>query len=103
MGIHMLHPAWVFAGHGPCILPVSLPALTSAIMAPHAAEMIQNAVPSTPQVLTDASSPSPQVIAEQPVEDEQQDDPVQEVPKDVPVQKATLSVKLTAFETAKKI
>lgn len=102
--ISSLHPAWVFAGHGPSIIPVPMPSLTASFMAPHAAEMMQGmgsaAASQTPMASgeTGAEVSTPADAGDvEPVEEEEA--PKEEVTK----QKATVSIKLVAFETSKKI
>lgn len=100
-----LHPAWVFAGNGPGILPIPMPSVTSAIMGPHAAEMMQGmgsapcAQPSTAAGVVEASNTPAEATedVEGPAEE------AAEMPKEEAAQKTTLTIKLVAFEAAKKI
>lgn len=99
--ISHLHPAWVFAGQGPGILAVPMPSITSAIMGPHSAELAQSIGPHVAAevpAVADVASAEVAAVDEQPAEEV----PVAETPKEEE-QKATLSIKLVAFETSKKI
>jgi len=103
--VSTLHPAWVFAGSGPGILPVSMPPLGAAIFGPHMAEMMAAATsmegqhdPAISSALP-VSPPATQV--EETADAGAEESPTKETPAE-PL-KANVSLRLMSFEPAKKI
>lgn len=89
-----VHPAYIFAGAGPCILPSQVPALSMAVMAPHWANMPEMA----------PGPPGPELPAlEATAQEEAEAEAPQEAPTAKPTKKASVTLRLVGFETAKKI
>lgn len=94
-----VHPAYIFAGAGPCILPSQVPALSMAVMAPHWANMPEMA-PGPPG----PGPPGPELPAlEATAQEEAEAEAPQEAPTAKPTKKASVTLRLVGFETAKKI
>lgn len=104
--ISAVHPAWIFAGHGPGILPVPMPQITAAIMAPHAAEMAGAASEAAA-----ASGPIPQMAAagsEAPQQAEaasEEADTAEEdaKKKEKPAQKVNVTIRLLSVDAKNKL
>jgi len=101
--ISAVHPAWIFAGQGPGILPAPLPPLAAAIMGPHAAAMGESfAAAQSAQISPEAAAPAATAEAGSEIaEAEEQKVPAQAA-EEAPL-KATVSLRLLGFDAAKKI
>lgn len=100
--IQSLHPAWVFAGQGPGILPMPMPSVTSAILGPHATELAGPAPVDAPIAAAQVAPVEAAGASEQPAEENEEEAPA-ETPKAEVTEKATVSIKLVGFAVAKKI
>jgi len=99
-----IHPAYIFAGGGPGVLNMPMPALGPAIMAPHYAEMAGNVDPAAMAGATAFAAPAaaaPAATAEG--DDAAEDAPVEEKKVEAVVLKANLTIRLLGFDASKKI
>lgn len=96
-----VHPAWIFAGSGPGIMPAPMPPLGPAILARHAEELAAQQGP-----LGEAAAAAPMPEAESsaaPAEAEEPGDAAEETKAAEETLKAVVTLRLLSFEAANKI
>lgn len=98
-----MHPVWKFAGQGPGVVPVPMPAITAVVMARHVAAMSAQMGAGVPgggaPVAAAPVQPAPAAAAEEAAEDA----PAAGESKEETAAKANVIVKLAGFEAKKKI
>eukprot|EP00933_Yihiella_yeosuensis_P020697 TRINITY_DN16537_c0_g1_i1.p1 TRINITY_DN16537_c0_g1~~TRINITY_DN16537_c0_g1_i1.p1 ORF type:complete len:173 (+),score=69.89 TRINITY_DN16537_c0_g1_i1:89-607(+) len=103
-----LHPAYIFAGSGPGIMPSPVPQITWAIMAHHHAKMAPSAeemaaAAAAAAAAASAQAPAAAATAAPAAEEEPEaETSTKEAKKEAPL-KATVTIRLLSFEPSKKI
>eukprot|EP00931_Biecheleriopsis_adriatica_P095554 TRINITY_DN69146_c0_g1_i1.p1 TRINITY_DN69146_c0_g1~~TRINITY_DN69146_c0_g1_i1.p1 ORF type:complete len:240 (+),score=67.23 TRINITY_DN69146_c0_g1_i1:18-737(+) len=98
-----LHPAYVFAGSGPGIMPSPVPQVSFAIMAPHAAAMAPSPEDLAAAAASQAAPAAAPAVGETPAKPEEEVAEKAETAKQAAPLKASVTIKLISFEAPKKI